>query len=93
MGTTYPLSCSAPEEIWIVLTPYEASCILVNGIIDTNIAKVGHRQQARHIGIVGQELVAETIHLISIDIAILGMVADGILLQSVLHFIGKESEI
>ena len=78
-----------PEEVGIVLAPYKAARVLVDGVVDVYIAQIGHGQQAGHIGIVHEQLVAEAVYLKGIDLAVLGMVVYGVFLQGFLHLVGQ----
>ena len=91
--TTDTFASLATEEARIVLTPNETAGVLVDRVVHRNITHIAHTQERRYVGIVHQELVAETIYLVSIDLAILRMVVDSILLQSSMYLIGKTAAI
>ena len=91
--TTDTFASLATEEARIVLTPNETAGVLVDRIVHRNITHISHTQKRRNVGVVHQELVAETIYLVSIDLAILRMVVDSILLQSSMYLIGKTAAI
>ena len=89
MRTADSLAGLAFEEIRIVLAPDEPAGVLVDRIVNVNISEIGHRQKARHVGIVHHQLVAETVHLKGEDLAVLRVVHDGIFIESFLHFGGE----
>ena len=82
VGATDAFSCLTLEEAGIVIAPDKAARIAVDGIIHRHITQVAHRQQAGHVGVIGQYAATPTVHLIGVDLAILGMVHDGILVQA-----------
>ena len=77
------------EEIWIVIAPDKPAGVLVDRIVDVNVSEIGHCQEARNVGVIHQEPVAETIHLEGEDLAVLGVVHDSIFIKSLLHFGGE----
>ena len=77
------------EEIRIVLAPDKPAGVLVDRIVDVNVSEIGHCQEARNVGVIHQEPVAETIHLEGEDLTVLGVVHDGIFIKSLLHFGGE----
>ena len=85
VGSAYALARLATEEAGIVVAPHEASRVLVDGVGGVHIAHVAHAEERRHVGVVHEELVAEAVDLIGVDLAILGVVVDGVGLQRRLH--------
>ena len=79
MRTTNTFSGFPYKEIGIVFTPYIAPRVLVYRIIYVYIAKIRHGQQTGNIGAVHQNMIAEAVHLESINLPIFGRVIDGIL--------------
>ena len=77
------------EEPGIVLAPDVAAGVFPDGIIGRDVAQIGHGEQRRDVGVVAEELVAETVHLESVDLAVFGMVIDGILAERLLDLIGQ----
>ena len=86
MRTADACSCLAAEEAGVVVAPHKAAGVLINRVIDVYIAHISHTEERWHIGIVHQETVAETVHLISVYLAVFRMVVNGIFLQGCLHF-------
>ena len=80
--------CSA-EEIRIVFAPHKTAGVLINRVIDIYISQIRHGQQTGYIGIIHQDVVAESVHLECINRSILGMGIDGMFLQSLFNLIGQ----
>ena len=87
--TADSLAGLAFEEIRIVLAPDEPAGVLVDRIVDVNVTEVGHRQKARHVGVIHHQLVAETVHLEGEDLAVFRVVHYGIFIKGFLHFGGE----
>ena len=88
MRSADTLAGFAAEEIGIAVAPHKTAGILINGVIDIYISQIGHGKQAGHIGIVHQQMIAETINLESINGTEFRMVVGCIAFQSHLHLIG-----
>lgn len=89
MRSADTLAGFAAEEIGIAVAPHKTAGILINGVIDIYISQIGHGKQAGYIGIVHQQMIAETINLESIDGTEFRMVVGCIAFQSHLHLIGQ----
>ena len=89
MRATNAFAVLAFEEVRIVLAPHKAAGVLVDGVVDVDITEVRHSEQRRNVGIVHEEMVAEAVNLVSVDLAILGVVDNSIFLQSGRHLVGE----
>ena len=87
--TADALACLAAEEVWVVLAPDEAARVLIYGVVHVHIAQIGQGEQRRHVGVVHEEAVAEAVHLVGVNLAVLRMVYHGVLLESLAHLVGK----
>ena len=67
MRATDAFASLAVEEVGVVRAPDEATCVLVDGVVDCDIAEIGHGQQTGHVGIVHKQMVAEAIDLVGIE--------------------------
>ena len=87
MRSANTFACLALEEVRIVLAPHELTGILINRIIHIHIAQIRHRKQTRHIGIVHQEVIAETVYLECINLTVFRVIVYRIFLQCCLYFL------
>ena len=87
MRSANTLSCRAFKKIGIILAPYELSCILINRVIYIYVTQIRHSEQTWHICIIHQQMVAETINLECIYIAVFWMIVYGMFFQGFFHFI------
>ena len=58
--TTDTFASLATEEARVVLTPDETAGVLIDWVVHRNITHITHTQERRNVGIIHQELVAET---------------------------------
>lgn len=77
------------EEIWIVIAPDKPAGVLVDRVVHINVSEIGHRKEARNVGVVHHQLVAETVHFEGEDLAVLRVVHYGIFIKGFLHFGGE----
>ena len=89
MRSAYSLGSLSAEEIWIGLAPDELPRILPYRVIERNAFEIRHGEKARHIGIVHEIFVAESVHLEGINLSELRMIHNCIFLQGRLH-LGSE---
>ena len=89
MGTSDALTGLPAEEVGIGIAEHEAAGVLIDGVTGIDIAQIGHRQERGHVGIVHQVMIAESVALVGIDLAVLGMIVDGVLPESRLHLVGQ----
>src|SRR3712207_4824877 len=80
VGAAYSLARLAAEEVRVVLAPHETAGVLIDGGVDVDVAKVSHGQQAGHVGVVHDELIAEAIYLKGVYGAIFGVMVHGVFL-------------
>ena len=93
MRSADTLTGFAAEEIRIAVAPHKTAGILINRVIDVYISQIGHGKQARHIGIVHQQMITETINLESINGTKFRMIVGCIAFQSHFHLIGQGTAI
>ena len=86
MGATDAFAGLTFEEVGVVFAPDEAAGVLVDGVY---IAQVGHGQQAGHVGVVHEQLVAETVDFEGVDLTIFRVVVHGIFLQGGLYLLSQ----
>ena len=80
MRTSDTFPGTAFEEVRIVFAPYKLAGILINRISHFDVAQIRQSDEARHVGIVHQQLIAEAVYLESINLTVFRMVADSIFL-------------
>lgn len=86
-GPPIPSPAVTFKKIGIILAPYELSCILINRVIYIYVTQIRHSEQTWHICIIHQQMVAETINLECIYIAVFWMIVYGMFFQGFFHFI------
>lgn len=84
------LPCRAAPEVGVVGAPHKTAGVLVYWIRCHGRFKVGQGQQAGHIGIVHQVLVAEAIHLKGINGPVNGMLVHCVFLKRRCHLVGQD---
>ena len=84
MRASDAFACGSAMEIRIGFAPDELSGILIYRIVCRNISEVAHRKKRRHVGVVHEELTAEAVHLIGIDLSIFRVLIYCMLLKCLL---------
>ena len=75
----------------VILREDEAAGVLVDGIVGGAVAQVGGGEEGGDVGVVHEELAAESVHFVCIDLSEFRMVVDSIFLESSFNFVCEVS--
>ena len=93
VGPADALAGLSAEEVGVVVAEHEAPRVLVDGVVDADVAQVGHGQQRRHVGVVHEVVVAEAVYLEGVDGAVLRVLVHGVLAERLLHLVGQRAAV